>query len=300
MSLVARRGYTIARRAVSPELCEIIRAEAFSKAQKQQDDGSVIAAFVQRVRALWSPKESQHTTLEAPYNRAVVALDMLPPVDAAMRALLAGVGTDELWSVGLTPKSELVELSVMIALPRCSAQPPHVDVLPRDSLAMGTLFCALQDTTTAMGSTVLYPAPPDEVRTRCDFDSIQQSANRAAALGRTFGPDGEEDATAESLLLHVQAEARANGADVVAPQDSHWFKYSSADLGLGTATSIELSIGDSMLMDFRTFHYGGANTSAFPRAQLYVTFREGDDGGRESFMMLPNLIGKYRLEDFLK
>ena len=48
-----------------------------------------------------------------------------------------------------------------------------------------------------------------------------------------------------------------------------------------------------------TFHCGGANTSGTPRAQLYATFREGDDGGRRAFAMRRELVGRYALRDFM-
>ena len=56
-----------------------------------------------------------------------------------------------------------------------------------------------------------------------------------------------------------------------------------SDLGLGDPVAVEMGIGDAMLMDVRTFHYGSANTRAGEdgsdddagcRVQLSATFEE--------------------------
>ena len=87
---------------------------------------------------------------------------------------------------------------------------------------------------------------------------------------------------------------------------------SVADLGLGEPIAVEMGVGDAMLMDVRTFHYGSANTSqggddvdddAGCRVQLSATFEEpmpldtADTGF--TYELREELRNKYVLGDFL-
>ena len=61
------------------------------------------------------------------------------------------------------------------------------------------------------------------------------------------------------------------------PVASPWSKFSPSELGLGEPLTLELRAGDVVLMDYRCFHRGGANTSEDLRCVLYATFAsEGD------------------------
>ena len=64
-----------------------------------------------------------------------------------------------------------------------------------------------------------------------------------------------------------------------------------------------LQLGDAMLVDYRTFHRGGANVSSKLRAQLYATFVEDRDPARAShtsYSLGPEMLARgYRLRDFL-
>ena len=177
---------------------------------------------------------------------------------------LAAVGTDAVADAGLSEDAVLVELSVLAVLPRAAAQPPHLDVLPRDDLSMATLFVPLQDVSESNGATVLYPAPPAEVSRRRDWTALHKENER------TYSPDGAAD---DEDPAAIQAEA----AGLLPPVASPWAKFSPSELGLGAPVCLELKAGDVTLMDYRCFHRGGANASDEVRCVMYATFsNEGD------------------------
>eukprot|EP00964_Phaeocystis_antarctica_P074341 scaffold45699_cov75-Phaeocystis_antarctica.AAC.1 len=66
---------------------------------------------------------------------------------------------------------------------------------------------------------------------------------------------------------------------------------------------MELDTGDAMLVDYRTFHRGGANTSSQLRAQLYATFVEDRDPAsatHTSYSLSPEMLAmRHCLGDFL-
>ena len=141
----------------------------------------------------------------------------------------------------------------------------------------------------------------------------------------TYGPEG----VAEEIPLDLHSPhctAAAVEQQVAAPR----IPESVEDLGLGPPVAIEMEIGDAMLMDVRTFHYGSANTStgkvggdndSGSRVQLSATFEEppntfavcssGTAGSDRSsatlqgpdtgftYELREELRGKYILGDFL-
>ena len=251
-----RSGYVVKRLAVAPAACAAIRRNALAQAR----------APTQPVWRKWLglEKELKEGVDGGPHGRLLIPL--APDDDGVGDVLteaLAAVGTDAVADAGLTSKALLVELSVLAVLPRAAAQPPHLDVLPRDGLSMATLFVPLQDVSERNGATVLYPAPPAEVSTRRDWARLHKENER------TYGPDGAEDDDAAAV------QAAASG--LLPPVASPWSKFSPSDLGLGAPVCLAMSVGDVALMDYRCFHRGGANASEDLRCVMYATFsNEGD------------------------
>ena len=252
-----KSGYIVKRLAVAPSACAAIRRNALAQAR-------VPAAPAWR-KWLGLEKELKEGVDGGPHGRLLIPL--APDDDGVGECLtkaLAAVGRGAVADAGLSDDAVLVELSVLAVLPRAAAQPPHLDVLPRDGLAMATLFVPLQDVQESNGATVLYPAPPSSVAARRDWARLHKENER------TYGPDGaadDEDPTA------IQAEA----AGLLPPVASPWSKFSPSELGLGAPVCLEMRAGDVVLMDHRCFHNGGANVSDEVRCVLYATFsNEGD------------------------
>ena len=253
-----KSGYVVKRLAVAPQAVATIRRNALAQARAQAK-----AAPAWR-KWLGLEKELKEGVDGGPHGRLLIPLapDDDGVGDVLTKALTA-IGEDAVADAGLTSEALLVELSVLAVLPRAAAQPPHLDVLPRDGLAMATLFVPLQDVCASNGATVLYPAPPSSVAARRDWARLHKNENR------TYAPDGAEDYDAAA----VQAAASGLLPPVAAP----WAKFSSRDLGLGEPVCLEMRAGDVALMDYRCFHRGGANVSDDLRCVMYATFSsEGD------------------------
>ena len=317
-----RSGYEVSRKAVATQLCSDVRAESLRRACHaprwrprlaswwRQGLTSVAHRFQKSAAA--SPGTVAHPTarlgiedsIYTSHSRTLLPLVPCPNVTLALRNSLAALGGPSAMArIGLSASATLFELNVLISLPGAAAQPPHVDQLPRPGLSMGTLFLALQDTTADMGATVLFPAPPCAVAARCDWDAIRRQAGSAAAFGESFGPSGESDSAEAALVRHMHAEAAAEGQSLEPAAPSPWWQHSAAELGLGAPVAMELGAGDVMLVDYRTFHCGGANVSSKLRAQLYATFVEDRDPARASHTshsLGPEMLERrYRLRDFL-
>ena len=251
-----RSGYVVKRLAVAPQAVATIRRNALAQAREPP-------APAWR-KWLGLEKELKEGVDGGPHGRLLIPL--APDDDGVGDVLtkaLAAIGEGAVADAGLTSKALLVELSVLAVLPRAAAQPPHLDVLPRDGLAMATLFVPLQDVCASNGATVLYPAPPSSVAARRDWARLHKSENR------TYAPDGSDDSDAAS----IQAEA----AGLLPPVASPWAKCSPSELGLGEPLTLEMRVGDVVLMDHRCFHNGGANYSEELRCVMYATFSsEGD------------------------
>ena len=252
-----RSGYIVKRLAVAPQALAAIRRNALAQARAQTK-----AAPAWRK---WLGLDKLHEGVDGgPHGRLLIPL--APEDDGVGDVLtkaLAAIGEDAVADAGLTSKALLVELSVLAVLPRAAAQPPHLDVLPREGLAMATLFIPLQDVCASNGATVLYPAPPSSVAARRDWARLHKNENR------TYAPDGAEDYDAAAV------QAAASG--LLPPVASPWAKFSSRDLGLGEPVCLEMRAGDVALMDYRCFHRGGANVSDDLRCVMYATFSsEGD------------------------
>ena len=251
-----KAGYVVKRLAVAPAACAAIRRNALAQAR----------APTAPAWRKWLGLDKLHEGVDGgPHGRLLIPL--APGDDGVgdiLTKALAAVGTDAVADAGLTSKALLVELSVLAVLPRAAAQPPHLDVLPRDGLAMATLFIPLQDVCASNGATVLYPAPPAEVSTRRDWTALHKENER------TYSPDGAAD---DEDPAAIQAEA----AGLLPPVASPWSKFSPSDLGLGEPACLAMSVGDVALMDHRCFHNGGANASEDLRCVMYATFsNEGD------------------------
>ena len=252
-----KSGYVVKRLAVAPQAVATIRRNALAQAREPP-------APAWR-KWLGLEKELKEGVDGGPHGRLLIPL--APDDDGVGDVLtkaLAAIGEDAVADAGLTSKALLVELSVLAVLPRAAAQPPHLDVLPRDGLAMATLFVPLQDVSERNGATVLYPAPPAEVSTRRDWTALHKKNER------TYGPDGAAD---DEDPAAIQAEA----AGLLPPVASPWSKFPPSDLGLGEPLTLEMRAGDVVFMDYRCFHRGGANTSDDLRCVMYATFsNEGD------------------------
>jgi len=251
-----RSGYVVKRLAVAPQAVATIRRNALAQAREPP-----APAWRKRLGL-----DKLHEGVDGgPHGRLLIPL--APDDDGVGDVLtkaLAAVGLGAVADAGLTSEALLVELSVLAVLPRAAAQPPHLDVLPRDGLAMATLFVPLQDVCSSNGATVLYPAPPDEVEARRDWARLHKENER------TYGPDGAAD---DEDPAAIQAEA----AGLLPPVASPWSKFSPSELGLGAPVCLELKAGDVAFMDYRCFHQGGANTSEDLRCVMYATFsNEGD------------------------
>ena len=252
-----RSGYVVKRLAVAPQAVATIRRNALAQAR----------APTQPVWRKWLglEKELKEGVDGGPHGRLLIPL--APDDDGVGDVLtkaLAAIGEDAVADAGLTSEALLVELSVLAVLPRAAAQPPHLDVLPRDGLAMVTLFIPLQDVCASNGATVLYPAPPADVASRRDWARLHKNENR------TYSPDGAAD---EEDPAAIQAEA----AGLLPPVASPWAKFSPSELGLGAPVCLAMSVGDVALMDYRCFHRGGANASEDLRCVMYATFASAGD-----------------------
>ena len=250
-----RSGYVVKRLAVAPQAVATIRRNALAQAREPP-------APAWR-KWLGLAKELKEGVDGGPHGRLLIPLapDDDGVGDVLTKALTA-VGRAAVADAGLSEDALLVELSVLAVLPRAAAQPPHLDVLPREDLAMATLFVPLQDVSERNGATVLYPAPPSSVAARRDWARLHKSENR------TYAPDGAEDDDAAAV------QAAASG--LLPPVASPWAKCSPPELGLGEPLTLEMSVGDVALMDYRCFHRGGANYSEELRCVLYATFSSED------------------------
>ena len=251
-----RSGYVVKRLAVAPQAVATIRRNAL--AQAREPPAPAWRKWLGLERGLHEGVDG------GPHGRLLIPL--APDDDGVGDVLtkaLAAIGEDAVADAGLTSKALLVELSVLAVLPRAAAQPPHLDVLPREGLAMATLFIPLQDVRASNGATVLYLAPPAEVENRRDWARLHKDDPR------TYAPDGAEDDDAAAV------QAAASG--LLPPVASPWAKFSPSELGLGEPVCLELRAGDVALMDYRCFHRGGANYSEELRCVMYATFsNEGD------------------------
>ena len=248
-----KSSYVVKRLAVSQTACAAIRRNALAQARAQ-------APAAPAWRKWLGLEKNLHEGVDGgPHGRLLIPL--APDDDGVGDVLtkaLAAIGEDAVADAGLTSEALLVELSVLAVLPKAAAQPPHLDVLPRDGLAMATLFVPLQDVCSSNGATVLYPAPPSSVAARRDWARLHKNDEK------TYAPDGAEDDDAAS----IQAEA----AGLLPPVASPWAKFSPSELGLGEPLCLEMRAGDVVFMDYRCFHRGGANVSEDLRCVMYATF----------------------------
>ena len=270
-----KAGYVVQRLAVAPQAVATIRRNALAQARAP--------AAPAWCKWLGLAPNLHEGVDGGPHGRLLIPL--APDDDGVGDVLtkaLAAIGEDAVADAGLSEDAVLVELSVLAVLPRAAAQPPHLDVLPRDGLSMATLFVPLQDVCASNGATVLYPAPPDELAARRDWARLHKNEER------TYAPDGAEDDDAAAV------QAAASG--LLPPVASPWSKFSPSELGLGEPLTLEMSVGDVVFMDHRCFHRGGANHSDEVRCVMYATF--SNEGDHHSYS-LESEAQTRRLDEFL-
>jgi hypothetical protein len=286
------RGYEIAKLAVAPSSCTAVRRAALAQARLQhleQHRRGPVALLIRTMGLSVRYEEyvangdasrvEEQRGISGAHGRVLVPLEPSQhDVTTVLRSAFTALGGEACTGrAGLTPAAWLVELAVLLVLPGATAQPPHVDVMPRSSLSMATLFIPLQHVTATMGATVLFPAQPAEVASRSFFSALQHQANWRDEQRKTFSSDGTatgDDGEAEAQIRMEAAEDAAALGGLGPPVASQWMRYSRAALGLGTPVVMSLSTGDALLMDYRCFHYGGPNTTSKLRAVMYATFSE--------------------------
>jgi len=237
------RGLENFRRAVPAPLCGRVRAQAL-----------LLAADTAQ-QSLWTRLTNLmglDRAVRKPWNRSHVALPYGADVEASLRLAVRAAGAAGAFErAGVLPSARLVELSSMVAFPGAAEQDVHSDVPPNSSRKTCTLWLALQPVDWTMGPTGFYPASPDDTASSFHWDLL------AGNVETTYGPDGEATSTAPYL---EEEEAAGAGHPFRGVEPEHCVAES----------------GDAFLMDCRTFHFGSANTSETPRAQLSATFRDVD------------------------
>jgi hypothetical protein len=158
--------------------------------------------------------------------------------------------------------AEFHELSCLISDPGSMAQPIHPDSPYYPFFApLWTVFIALQDITSDMGGTVVVPGTHTE-----EFHN------------QLTGNSSNHGNSASDQQQHIRTKLKE-------------CQYERADL----------SIGDCIVMDARTFHYGDSNTSNQRRTLLYFTIRNPfhkDHGYPNCGSLYPELDGKLKLSQF--
>lgn len=185
----------------------------------------------------------------------------MPPVDAALRALLAQPRVRQALAQVLGEDAELYELAAMVSDPGARRQPVHPDTpfpetrrgaAPEEAAqalppVVITAFLALQDITPAMGPTVLW--------------------------SRTHTPKAHAE----------------------------WYEHKSAFLQRSACRVGLLSRGDLLLFDSRLLHCGGANLEGQGqrRVLFYFSLKAKDARGLAPGTLRGALRGRYRGLDSL-
>lgn len=234
--------------------------------------GSVLAAV--RAEALATlatslslPEEAQRAlfpAIRAPAHRHDVKLELSPHILGLLSELLREKG-----SIGSTiaaclgDEAVLCELSCLVSEKGSIAQNAHADT-PNDSLATDALALALTDA--AIGAPMERPR-----RLLTAFVALQDIG---ADMGPTLiWPNTHTTTFHDAVLL--------DGPDVF----------------LSTVgVHMDLAAGGAALMDSRTWHCGGANSSDAPRCVLVASFgAEGSYPLGSTYSMLEHLVGKLTL-----
>ena len=263
-SRIRSRGVDAVRCAVPAEVCARLRASVLAEAGRFRPLARVAELF------------GMNKGVRSPWKRSHVALPWTDDVSAAVNAAARALEFSGVWeAAGLTRGAELVELSAMVAEPGAAAQAAHTDVPPDAATRTCTMWIALQRVDEARGPTVYYPLAPDETATRYDWAALARRASRPTV----YGPDGE---AVPDLSPPETVDAPAPFADV-------------------DPVALTADAGDVFLMDCRTFHFGAANSSDVPRAQLSATFRDGDvdESGDGFTYRLGDDVPRLRLGDLL-
>ena len=306
-------GFELARGAVRGALCAELRGEVLRQAEAERRswrlwlDGMLGRLGLGRARPIRAARHRQH-----------VALRLTPTVEAAVSAAASAlVGGGAAGRGGLSSGAKLVELSAMISRPGAARQDAHTDVPPQTRRAGATLWVALQDVDRSMGPTAVHGGSVAELAARVDWAALEARAAAAAALGKTFAPDGEpaelSDSDYDADGAHKVAAGAAAGEAGGAAEGA--VATGVDGLGLREAVAVEMGAGDAMLLDLRTFHFGTRNASGATRVQLSATFREtaaaeaaadaqvaavdSDAGDGFTYALRPELVGKRTLGDFV-
>jgi Phytanoyl-CoA dioxygenase (PhyH) len=161
--------------------------------------------------------------------------------------------------------AEFHELSSLVSDPGSMSQPLHPDSPYYPIHApLWTVFIALQDVTPEMGGTVVVPGTHTE-----KFHNL-------------LNPSNDNDTTTyNDRHRHIRTTLMKE------------CQYQRADL----------SVGDCIIMDARTFHYGDANTSNQRRTLLYFTIRNPyhqQRGYPDCGSLYPELDGTLKLSQYIQ
>lgn len=193
------------------------------------------------------------------HNRHDLKLDLTPPVDEAVGALLRTLGPT--LSSCLGADAVLYECAALISDPHAPAQPIHPDTPYRDDqdLAVLTAFVALQPIDETMGPTAFIPG----THTAAAHAALQARGSASSARG-----DGTPLGAMGSLVGGHRPSWR----------------------GL-------LGTGDACVFDSRLLHCGLANESCRRRVLFYVSFRARDAAAPPG-TLLWKLRERHSLEDW--
>ena len=276
----AKQGHALCRGAVPAETCRTLRTQAL----QLLDDASTLTYHYTRFGLPFAGLlgGSTRTRIRNPWRRHVVTL---PPSDSLgqANAQLAVVAR----AAGLPWSSQLVEQSAMIVLPGARAQKSHTDISPSVACVDGsapliTLWLALQDVSSGMGPTTVYPQSHTRYRQRAVLQEQRAAALETDAfLSTTYDADGSPNRAAGNLVSQ-QAEGSVAAVAAMAAELDEWEREDvtreAAAFGADVPRPLDLllSRGDCGVMDCRIRHfgsgYGYTQGSGQARVLLNATF----------------------------
>jgi len=250
LSLCARlisEGFAIEGGAVSNSCCEKVRREALTALRL----------------ANWTPsyhwrRFMKDRRIRSPWRRHALPL----PLTAAVGSAVSGIAR-ALKIAGYPSTAQLVELSAAITMQGASAQDMHTDISagtpngPQGTAPLVTAWLALQDVTSSMGPTIVYP------RTHCRYKVRSQRLLREykedrererVALLRCVG-DYDIDGVEARIRADIWADrARLAPELLLADNVREHREFGS----LAGPRQLLLNRGGLALMDCRVVHGGDA------------------------------------------
>jgi hypothetical protein len=215
--------------------------------------------------AVMEEEGTRETITNTMHHSTTNDMDQSSSVNNNTRTDYGGCGRNPSTTSNEYIDAEFHELSSLISDPGSIAQPLHPDSPYYPRYApLWTVFIALQDITPSMGGTVVVPYTHTE--------QFHQPLRNPRG-----GGGGGNHHNIQKLLLQ-----------------SNKYQYYRADL----------NIGDCIVMDSRTFHYGGANqisSNACRRTLLYFTIRNPYHRSRgypDCNSLYPDLDGTLKLSQF--